>query len=378
MFKHVMMTMKSLSIPKGGLIMITTTTWQHTFTNYQNINNINPTGHQHLKIFQPLSTKRIRLQLNNLYDEIPLQISKLEIYVDPQDKKTVTLDENINFQVEARLIEWSDWIDFDIPENSFLNIDISSPNQTIHSVGMTISNNLIETDLTDAAIPKYFFGVSGIQINTAQTYKKIAFFGDSLTNQGNFSAPLSKDLEKDFQIMTANYGIAGNRLLRPGHSTSPWSDSFGEAGFTRFDHMLADYQPNIVIFMEGINDLLHPGTGSPITELPTAKAIVTAIRILKEKCRQHDAKFVPMTITPAEGNSNDNIAGWNYEKESLRQAINSELRQLPHVIDLANLTSENNQLKPEFDCGDHVHFSVTGGKIIAQYIKDQLIRKKMV
>jgi hypothetical protein len=88
MFKHVMMTMKSLSIPKGGLIMITTTTWQHTFTNYQNINNINPTGHQHLKIFQPLSTKRIRLQLNNLYDEIPLQISKLEIYVDPQDKKT--------------------------------------------------------------------------------------------------------------------------------------------------------------------------------------------------------------------------------------------------------------------------------------------------
>lgn len=165
MFKHVMMTMKSLSIPKGGLIMITTTTWQHTFTNYQNINNINPTGHQHLKIFQPLSTKRIRLQLNNLYDEIPLQISKLEIYVDPQDKKNVTLDGNIDFQVEARLIEWSDWIDFDIPENSFLNIDISSPNQTIHSVGMTISNNLIETDLTDTATPKYFFGVSGIQIN---------------------------------------------------------------------------------------------------------------------------------------------------------------------------------------------------------------------
>lgn len=358
--------------------MIATTTWQHTFTNYQNINNINPSGKQHLQIFQPIATKKIRLQLNNLYDEIPLNISKLEVYLDPANKKTVTLNGASHFQVESRLIEWSDWIEINIPKNSFLNLDISSPNQTIHSVGMTISNDLIKTELADTTVPKYFFGVSGIQTDTLQTYKKVAFFGDSLTNQGNFSAPLSRDLASNFQIMTANYGIAGNRLLRPGHSTSPWSESFGEAGFTRFDHMLADYQPNIVIFMEGINDLLHPGTGSPISELPNAEAISTAVSILKEKCRQHDAKFVPMTITPADGNVNGDIIGWNDEKEKLRQTINHELRKLPHIIDLANLTSENNHLKPEFDCGDHVHFSVAGGKIIAQYIKDQLIRKKMI
>jgi len=358
--------------------MIAITTWKHNFTNYQNLENINASGHQQLQIVQPLATDRVRLQLNNLYDEIPLEISKLEISSDPSNKKSVTLNGASNFSIEPRLIEWSDWIPITLPVDGILTIDLLSPNKTIHSVGLTISNDLIKTSETDPSIPKYFFGLSGIQVESQKVHHKIAFFGDSLTNQGNFSAPLSLDLETNFHIMTANYGISGNRLLHQRHSTSEWSVSFGEAGFTRFDHMLANYQPILVVFMEGMNDLLHPGTGSPMSELPTADAVVKAVRILKEKCRQHDAKFVPMTITPAAGNINGNVEGWNDEKEALRQEINLELLKIPHIIDIATLVSQDNHLKPEFDCGDHVHFSAKGGKIIASYIKDQLIRKKMI
>lgn len=358
--------------------MIATTTWQHTFTNYQNIDNINLSGQQHLEIIQPLATNRVRLQLNNLYDETPLEISKLEIYAHPDTKKVVTLHGLKHFSIEPRLVEWYDWIDISLPAQGKLIIDLFSPNKTIHTAGLTISNDLIQTTQTYPNIPKYFFGISGIQVMADQVYKKIAFFGDSLTNQGNFSAPLAVDLENNYNIMTANYGISGNRLLRPGHSTSQWSASFGEAGFTRFDHMLADYQPNLVIFMEGINDLLHPGTGSPMDELPSAAAIVNAVRILKAKCREHEIKFIPMTITPAEGSIDGDIAGWNPKKEALRQEINQELLKLPHIIDLDDLVSHNVRLKPQFDCGDHVHFSANGGKIIAKYIKDQLLRKKML
>ncbi|WP_338215579.1 GDSL-type esterase/lipase family protein [Companilactobacillus muriivasis] len=353
--------------------MIATTTWKHNLTNYENINNINDSGFQHLEIFQPLATNKIRLQLNNLYDEIPLEISKIEIYSNSSDKKIITLDGSSRFQVEPRLIEWSDWIDINLTANSTLSIDIYSSNKTIHTVGMTISNDIVKTTETDSKIPKYFFGISAIQVETKSTYKKIAFFGDSLTNQGNYSAPLSLDLETNFHIMTANYGISGNRLLRPGHSTSQWSTSFGEAGFTRFDHMLTNYQPNLVVFMEGLNDLLHPGTGAPMNELPTAEAVVKAIYILKAKCRKYDAKFVPMTITPF-GNSD----GWTPGKEAIRQKINNELLKMPHILDISALVGKDNQLLPEFDCGDHVHFSANGGKIIADYIKEQLIRKKMI
>jgi len=302
------MELVSIRVNKEGMSMIATTTWEHNFTNYSNIDNINENGHQHLEILQPLTTDKVRLQLNNLYDEIPLKISNIEISTNTNVKKNVTLNGKDSFEIAPRLIEWSDWIDINLEANTFLAIDIISPNKTIHSAGLTISNDLIKTADLDPQEPKYFFGVSGIQVQTDQTHEKIAFFGDSLTNQGNFSAPLSVELENTFHIMTANFGISGNRLLHQGNSVSKWSTSFGEAGFTRFDHMLATYQPNIVIFMEGVNDLLHPGTGTPISELPSAEAVLTAIKIIKERCRKHGATFVPMTVTPANGNINGGVS----------------------------------------------------------------------
>lgn len=358
--------------------MMQTTTWKHNFTNYSNLENINSTGQQNLKIFQPLASKKVRLQLNNLYDEVPLKITSLTIQTDSSAKKTVTLNGASHFEIPARLIEWSDWIDIDLKGEEFISIDLVSPNKTIHTSGMTISNDLIKTVETDPLIPKYFFGVSATQVEANQTHQRIAFFGDSLTNQGNFSAPLALDLETNFHIMTANYGISGNRLLHPGHSTSQWSTSFGEAGFTRFDHMLVDYKPDIVIFMEGVNDLLHPGTGSPISEFPSAAAIVKANWILRNKCKQNNATFVPMNITPADGNINGDVPAWNETKEKLRLEINSNLMNIPHILDLNTLVGQNSKLKSEFDCGDHVHFSAQGGRTIAKYIKEQLIRKKMI
>lgn len=358
--------------------MLTTTTWLHTFTNYSNLNNINSSAHQILKIFQPVDTKKIRLQLNNLYDEVPLRISHLEISNSHQNKASITLNGKTEFAIEPRLVQWSDWIDFNSVANEFLTIKITSPTQTIHSLGMTISNDLIQTEV-QGPDSKYFYGVSGIQVQTETHHKRLAFFGDSLTNQGNFSAPLAFNLENQFHIMTANYGISGNRILHPGHSTSQWSKSFGEAGLTRFDHMLVDYQPDIVIFMEGINDLLHPGTGSPIEELPTADAIIKALTILKNKCLRHGITFIPMTITPAWGNINDSLPAWNEQKENLRLAINQAILKMPHSIDLASLTSnEENHLRNIFDCEDHVHFLISGGFIVAHYIQEQLIRRKII
>lgn len=357
--------------------MTKTTTWSHTFTNYDNLTDINLSGREELAIYQPLAAKKIRLQLNNLYDEIPLEISSLNLVIDTVEYP-VTLNSRTNFTIEPRLINWSDWIDIDLPAKSFLKIVLQSPNKTIHTVGLTISNDLVKTTDLDPNIAKYFFGISAIQVQTEKNYEKIAFFGDSLTAQGNFSNPLALNLENSFQIMTGNFGISGNRLLRPGNSTSEWSTSFGEAGFTRYDHMLVDYQPRLVIFMEGINDILHPGTGAPISETPNAQAVVEAIEQLRVKTRQLGITFVPMTITPANGNVKGDVAGWSDRKENLRVAINQELLKFPHIIDLASFVSAGDRLKAEFDCGDHVHLSKQGGQLAAQYIEDQLIRKKMI
>lgn len=348
-------------------------TWKHNFTNYSNLDNIN-NHEQHLKIFQPLPAKDIRFQLNNLYDDIPLEISNMTIYTDSFNKQTVTLNNQAKFKVNSRLTQWSDWINFNLPAKSFLSIYIESPTKIIHSAGLTISNDLIQIPDSISESPKYFFGISSIQIKSPDSYKRMAFFGDSLTNQGNFTAPLALDLESNFNIMTANYGISGNRLLHQGHSDSQWSNSFGEAGYTRFDHMLVNYRPNIVLFMEGINDLIHPGTeNTPLLELPSAGAITQAVLNLKTKCDLLDIIFIPMTITPAKGNE-----AWNDTKEELRLEINSNLLKFSNTIDLASFVSNGNHLHSKFDCGDHVHFSQIGGQLISKYIKEQLIIKKLI
>ena len=155
--------------------MIITTTWKHNFTNYDNLKTVNQAQFQHLKIFQPLATKKIRFQLNNLYDETPLVISHMEVYDQASHKVSVTLNNKSSFQIEPRLLQWSDWIDIDLPSNTFLSVDITSPKVEIHSVGLTISNDLVKTKINHPQMPKYFFGISAIQVQTEQTYEKIAF-----------------------------------------------------------------------------------------------------------------------------------------------------------------------------------------------------------
>ena len=81
-------------------------TWKHNFTNYSNLNNIN-NHEQHLKIFQPLPAKDIRFQLNNLYDDIPLEISNMTIYTDSFNKQTVTLNNQAKFKVNSRLTQFT-------------------------------------------------------------------------------------------------------------------------------------------------------------------------------------------------------------------------------------------------------------------------------
>lgn len=358
--------------------MIKTTTWKHNFSNYTNLNDINANGHQHLEIFQPFAGKKIRIQLNNLYGEVPLKIDSLRIYYDPNNKISITKHRKKSFAIEPRLTKWSDWIDFKLLPKSFLSIDIISPTKSIHTLGSTISNALIKTENTDPKETKYFFGISELQIKTDSIHKRIAFFGDSLTNQGNYTAPLSIVLEKKYHYVTANYGISGNRILHPGNSSSQWSTSFGEAGFTRFDHMISEYQPNIVIFMEGINDLLHPGTGAPISELPNAKALINAIHALKKRCKEHNITFIPMTITPACGNINDDILAWSDEKEDIRLTVNRDILSMTNALDLANFVGSSGKLQPEFDCGDHVHLSNEGGKKVAKFVEKKLVDKNII
>lgn len=362
--------------------MIMTDTWLQEFSNYNNIYNINESGHQEISIFKPLATKKIRLLVNNLYDDVPLKITKLTLL---KENGKISIPVHINgknqFEIPPHMTEWTDWIDIDIQANDYLTIDIYSPNKTIHSLGSNLSESFTKIKNFTGKNDGFFYGISAVQAQVDKKPIKIAFFGDSLTNQGFFSAPLSKELTYINRIVTANYGISGNRLLRPGSGTSQWVQSFGPAGVDRFDEMLEDFQPDIVIFMEGVNDLLHPGAGSPIDELPTSKELINGVQKLNQKCSEKNIVFVPMTVTPFRGNINNGIYAWNPKKEVIRQEFNKYIMQsFPYAVDLAPFVSDASQtrLAYEFDSGDHIHTSKCGGKKIARFIERNLIDKGLV
>ncbi|MFC6322665.1 SGNH/GDSL hydrolase family protein [Companilactobacillus baiquanensis] len=361
--------------------MITTDTWLQEFSDYHNIYNINESGHQEITIFKPLATKEIRLLINNLYDNVPLKITKLTLNKPGHKPMVVTVNGQSNFEIAPKTTQWTDWLNIDIKANDYLTINIYSPNKTIHSLGSNLSESFTKVKNFSNRNDGFFFGISAVQAQVQKKPIKIAFFGDSLTNQGFFSAPLSKELTYINRIVTANYGISGNRLLRPGSGKSQWVQSFGPAGVDRFDEMLMDFQPDIVIFMEGVNDLLHPGAGSPISELPTSKELIAGINELNLKCSQNNIIFVPMTVTPFRGNINNGIYAWNPKKEVIRQEFNKYIIQsFPYAVDLAPFVSDASQtrLAYEFDSGDHIHTSKCGGKKIARFIERNLIDKGLV
>lgn len=104
--------------------------------------------------------------------------------------------------------------------------------------------------------------IRGIEVQTESNYNSLAFFGDSLTDQGLFVGKVYELLNQDFgkSFGFQNYGRSGNRMLHDAHSTNPWNNSFGPAGINRIKQIFATKQCDYLVFMQGINDLIHPGT----------------------------------------------------------------------------------------------------------------------
>ncbi|APX71309.1 hypothetical protein M5C72_11150 [Companilactobacillus allii] len=347
-------------------------TWTQEFSYFPNIKRINHNKTQTMTVFQSISTNKIRILVNNQYGRLPLEIKSIKIIV--ADKTyDIKYNKKTSFSIAAKQSIWSDWLTVHLMENSYFKIQITAFNRSIHTLGSTISSDIISCDNYQSGETSYFFGVSAIQADTSSLIEKLAFFGDSLTNQGTFTDALSKVMSKE-NIVTANYGISGNRLLHKGNSTSKWSSSFGPAGIDRFQKMIDEFCPNTIVLLEGTNDLMQPGTGTPLKELPTGEEYIAGLKGIEKTCQKNNIKLICLTIPPFKGSIIDGIAAWNPDKENIRIQINNYILEIPHSIDLATFVSndEQTQLSDEFDCGDHAHFSKAGGKLIAQFLENSL------
>lgn len=351
--------------------------WKQIFSDYHNL-DLSLSRKQVTRYLSNVSGNKIRVKITNKYGRTPLILTNLSLSTTKQfhDSYAFSLHGEQLFSIPAGETRWTDWLSFDTLANHpiYFSIEAKNKQNSIFTLANTLDNQIIEVlqPLNDD-YPTFYYGIESIEVDTSQSPKLLAFFGDSLTSQGYFTGELTQRLYQAFpnKLTTMNAGISGNRLLREGNSISEWSSSFGEAGIVRFKKDVLSSSPDIVLFLAGINDLFHPGAGTPSQELPSTNELISGIKFVQELCEESGCLFCPVTLSPFKGSSNHGIASWSPEKEKIREDINHYILTLPHAIHLAEFTCDEVDsalLKECLDSGDHLHFSSLGGKTIGAYL----------
>lgn len=242
---------------------------------------------------------------------------------------------------------------------------------------------------------------NGIEIQTSRIKSNVSVIGDSITEQGMWTVPVSDWLlQKDIGFL--NHGISGNRLCKaitsvqidPAHTymfeetlmkekeeilgwhtnISLANQCFGKAGCHRFQKEVleADEGTRLVLFALGTNDLYQPGTfcASP-KELVTLDEFMSIYRALFEEAKKKGMKTIALCIPSFLGTDS-----WTKEKEELRTQINQQLYQEPMLDGVVAfddvLCDTTGKLKDEYHNGDHLHPNLAGGRMMAECIRKEL------
>lgn len=351
--------------------------WHQVFSDFGNL-HFRPNGRtEKIAIKQNLSGKGVRVEFSNKYDHVAMQVIRARVSTAPDmaNARLLTLDNQTTFEISGGQSLWSDLTQLEVPHKSSLYFELEIANETndLSTSAHDFSTQIYQTNITDFGM-NYVYGITSIALQTEDRGSTVAFFGDSLTNQGYYTDGATRWLYGHLEGVTAiNQGISGNRLLLPGTSNSEWKNSFGQPAVDRFKHLVS-YHPDVAVILIGNNDLYQVGSKNK-EELPTANQMKAAYTRIINEALAAGITPILVTLTPFEGALSGEENAWSPDKEAIRREINQWLRQGEGTIDLDRFVrdaSDPRKLAEAFDSGDHLHFSEKGGKKIGEFIAKQL------
>jgi lysophospholipase L1-like esterase len=262
------------------------------------------------------------------------------------------------------------------------HLDIPPVRETGHP-GSRATSYYVHGDAVGAATliePKHvdhWFQISEIDVQVPPGAGAVAVLGDSITDghgattNGNdrwtdVLAARLQSLPQTKNIGVSNQGIGGNHLL---------TDGLGPNALSRFDRdVLAPAGVRWLIVFEGVNDLgglAKNGEVPPADHAALVESVLSAYRQLIERAHAHGLQVFGATITPYVGSNYYHPGALS---EADRQAVNQWIRAAGHfdgAIDFDAVVRDPNhpdQLLPAFDCGDHLHPSPAGYRVMGESI----------
>ncbi len=337
--------------------------------------------------------KTVRIRLSNAFGTGELHVDKAAIAlraggaaITPGTSVAVTFSGRASVIIPAGAFALSDPIAFDVPEQGDIAVSyyVSAPaavssvhlqqrNAVYYASGdVTAAETL--TPLPSPSNNDWTPWLSEVEVADGPATGTVATFGDSITDgagpEKDSNATWPDDLygrfrEAGIPLSLTNAAITGNRLLHNGQ----WAP-FGIGGLARFDaDVLA--QPNVkaVIVLIGINDIGHPGSGSPMSETTPPEEMEAGLSQLAARAHEHGIRIYIGTMTPFK----DTVFKGYYsdDKEAQRLAVNDWIRHNGVFDGYADFDkalddpANPGHLRPEFDSGDHLHPSAAGDAAIA-------------
>ena len=343
---------------------------------------------------------KVRIKISNTFGDHPLLIGGAHIArrtaaadIDPTSDRTLMFHGRSSTTVPARSMVVSDPAELDVPALSDLAISLFLPKTTeattLHILAMQTSYVSSDTgdSTADVKFPvaktiRSWPFLTGVDVAASAHGAAIVAFGSSLTDGDGSTLDtnrrwpdvLAERLQKGADGMTEvgvlNQGIIGNRLLNdsPRRARSPFGAALGQAGLARFKRdVLAQAGVGYVIVGLGINDIVFPGSLTPLTERMNAESMISGYRQLIRRAHQKGIRVIGTTNPPFENaflvlsKTVPPVTFYSPEKEIVRQKVNDWIRSSGEFDDVLDFDvvlrdpSHPTRLLPIYDSGDHLH-----------------------
>jgi len=337
-----------------------------------------------------LGGDELRIRLSNEFGETPLRIGAVRVALRaglgagtatvPGSDRRVTFANRADLTVPAGAPAVSDPVKLRVAPGGDLTISLYLPERTPVTTlaAFAYQDNVIaDGDVTAArtvtpvsTVGQYLF-LSGVAVRAHGS--AVVTLGDSITNGANTEANLNhrwpdrlaaRFRAEGLDLGVANVGVSGNRLLHDpnpprGSDAETFANYFGVNALRRFDRdVLAQPGAGHLIVLLGVNDLGHPGTVAPLSEVVSVDDLVAGHRQLIARAHQAGLAAYGGTILPFKG---DTLGFYTEENERKRAALNHWIRgsgEYDAVIDFDRAMrdpADPLRLNVAYDSGDHLH-----------------------